>query len=125
MKNSIIFIEEKETGIVILNKTKSLNALDLEMAELLYDKLIVWGNKKRIKRVLIKGEGKAFCAGGDVKSVFLSSEASNLKKIFFYKEYKLNYAINQFSKPYLSIWDGIVMGGGVGGCYSVADQLGQ
>ena len=39
---------------------------------------------------------------------------SDLKKIFFYKEYKLNYQINNFSKPYLSIWNGVVMGGGIG-----------
>ena len=69
---------------------------------------------KNIKRVLLKGEGKAFCAGGDVKSVFLSSKISDLKKKFFFQEYKLNYAISQFNKPYLSIWNGIVMGGGVG-----------
>ena len=73
MSNSIIFEEQNETGIVLLNKPKALNALDLEMAELFYDKLNDWKNNKNIKRILIKGEGKAFCAGGDVKSVFLSS----------------------------------------------------
>ena len=35
------------------------------------------------ERRILKGEGKAFCAGGDVKSVFLSSGISNLKKEFF------------------------------------------
>ena len=114
MSNSIIFEEQNETGIVLLNKPKALNALDLEMAELFYDKLNDWKNNKNIKRILIKGEGKAFCAGGDVKSVFLSSNISNLKKKFFYKEYKLNFAISEFDKNYLSIWNGIVMGGGVG-----------
>ena len=29
-------------------------------------------------------------------------------------EYKLNNVINEFNKPYLSVWNGIVMGGGVG-----------
>ena len=29
-------------------------------------------------------------------------------------EYTLNYAISQFNKPYMSTWNGIVMGGGVG-----------
>ena len=37
-----------------------------------------------------------------------------MKEIFFRKEYLLNNNINQFTKNYLSIWDGIVMGGGVG-----------
>ena len=114
MTNSIIFQEKNETGIILLNNPKVLNALNLEMAELFFSKLNQWQNNNNIKRVLVKGEGKAFCAGGDVKSMFFSSGVSDLKKIFLFKEYKLNYAINQFTKPYLSIWDGIVMGGGAG-----------
>ena len=114
MNNSIIFDLQSETGIINLNRPKALNALDLEMAELFFSKLSQWNKDKKIKRVLLKGEGKAFCAGGDIKSMFLSSGVSDLKKIFLFKEYKLNYAISQFTKPYLSIWNGIVMGGGVG-----------
>ncbi len=114
MKNSIIFQEKNETGIILLNNPKVLNALDLEMAELFFSKLNQWQYNNNIKRVLLKGEGKAFCAGGDVKSMFFSSGVSDLKKNFLFTEYKLNYAISQFTKPYLSIWDGIVMGGGAG-----------
>ena len=97
-----------------LNKPKALNALDLEMAEAFLKQLNKWKIDKNIKRVLLTGEGKAFCAGGDIKSMFLSTKISNLKKNFLFKEYTLNYSISQFSKPYLSIWNGIVMGGGVG-----------
>ena len=114
MNNSIIFEEKSECGLIYLNRPKALNALDLEMTDLFYKKLNDWKNNIKIKRVLIKGNGRAFCAGGDVKSLFLSSGVSDLKKEFLFKEYKLNYLIDQFNKPYLSIWDGIVMGGGVG-----------
>ena len=78
------------------------------------DILLNWKKNKKIKQVLLYGEGKSLCAGGDVKSLFLSSNKNNLKKIFFQKEYLLNNSINEFPKNYLSIWDGIVMGGGVG-----------
>ena len=40
MTNSIIFQEKNETGIILLNNPKALNALDLEMAELFFFKLI-------------------------------------------------------------------------------------
>ena len=73
-----------------------------------------WKTDISIKRVLLTGEGKALCAGGDIKSLFLSSGKSNLKKLFLQKEYTLNYAISQFKKPYLTIWNGVVMGGGAG-----------
>ena len=114
MNNSIFFQEQDQTGIISLNNPDSLNALNLEMAELFSKKIVKWKNDKNIKRVLLKGKGKAFCAGGDVKSLFFSSKISNLKKKFLFKEYKLNYVISKFEKPYLSIWNGIVMGGGVG-----------
>ena len=114
MNNPIIFYVQSETGIIILNRPKTLNALNLEMAKSLLSKLKEWKSDASIKRVMLRGEGKSFCSGGDIKSLFFSSEKSNLKKLFLQTEYTLNYAISQFDKPYLSIWNGIVMGGGAG-----------
>ena len=114
MTDSIIFKRINNSGVIILNRPKALNALNLEMTELFLTQLEEWKLDKNIKRILISGEGKSFCAGGDVKAMFYSTGKSELKKNFLFKEYTLNYAIHQFPKPYLSIWDGIVMGGGVG-----------
>ena len=104
MSNFINFEVQTGTGIIRLNRPNALNALNLEMAKLFFCKLKEWQSDGSIKRVLLIGEGKAFCAGGDIKSLFLSSEESNLKKLFLQKEYSLNFAISQFSKPYFSIW---------------------
>ena len=114
MKKNINYEVINNTGIIHLNRAKALNALNLEMAECFLVQLKKWKYDSSIKRVLLTGEGKALCAGGDVKAIFLSTKESNLKKKFFQTEYTLNYAINDFKKPYLSIWNGIVMGGGVG-----------
>ena len=104
----------RSTGVITLNRPQALNALNIEMAELFSETLNKWSADKKIKRVLLKGEGNHFCAGGDVKKVHLSGNKSNLKKNFFSTEYKLNYEIYNFPKPYMSIWNGVVMGGGVG-----------
>ena len=77
-------------------------------------KLLEWEEKDNILRVLLVGEGKHFCAGGDVKSLVLAGKENSLKHDFFKIEYKLNYLISQFSKEFLSVWNGVVMGGGVG-----------
>ena len=114
MSNAINFKVQTGTGIIHLNRPNVLNALNLKMVELFFDKLKKWQFDSSIKRVLLMGEGQALCAGGDIKSLFLSSGKSNLKKLFLQKEYTLNYAISQFTKPYLSIWNGVVMGGGIG-----------
>ena len=110
----ILFEVKNSTGIITLNRPKALNALNLNMAIQLSNKLKEWEVDDAVERVLLLGEGKHFCAGGDVKSVHLSGPFSELKREFFSKEYSLNLQINNFSKPYMSIWQGVVMGGGVG-----------
>ena len=126
IKEFIQFSEENNTGLIKLNRPKALNALNYEMAKVFFEKLSDWNKNNYIKRVIVKGEGNAFCAGGDVKSLVLSSADNNLKKKFFRKEYILNNYINKFAKDYLSIWDGIVMGGGAGlsvyGNYRIATE---
>ena len=110
----IEFSIKDKTGIVKLKRPNALNALDYDMACSFLDILLEWKENIKIDRVLLHGEGKSLCAGGDIKSLFLSSGKNNLKEVFFQKEYLLNQTINEFPKNYLSIWDGIVMGGGVG-----------
>ena len=110
----ILFSETNQTGIIKLNRPKALNALNLEMAKKFYDKLLEWEENNNISRVILYGEGKHFCAGGDVKSLVLAGKKNQLKYDFFKIEYQLNYLISQFSKEFLSIWNGVVMGGGVG-----------
>lgn len=81
-----------------------------------------------------KGKIKpAFCAGGDVKKVYLAGidkedNKSSLTADFFRDEYQLNHMIATQAPhmPQVSIWDGVVMGGGVGlsvhGKYRVATE---
>ncbi len=68
--------------------------------------------------VVIKGEGRAFCAGGDVGALALQNkqgkEGQNKSKDFFSLEYKLDHMIATYNKPYIAFLDGITMGGGVG-----------
>ena len=54
------------TGIIVLNRPTALNALNLSMAEQFSDKLKEWEENDKIERVLLRGEGNHFCAGGDV-----------------------------------------------------------
>ena len=68
--------------------------------------------------VVIKGEGRAFCAGGDVATLAKQNKegksGQSQSKDFFSLEYKLDHLIATYSKPYIAFLDGITMGGGVG-----------
>ena len=81
MNQFINFEIKSNTGIIYLNRPKALNALNLEMAQLFLEKLKQWESDYNIERVLLLGEGKVFCSGGDVKSLVVSSDKQNLKKI--------------------------------------------
>ena len=116
MQTEIIFEEESRLGIIILNRPDVLNALSTEMCSLLDHQLTVWETDEAIKAVIIKGAGdKAFCAGGDVRTIVEQGYQENkMAEEFFAIEYKMNARIYHFKKPFIALLDGIVMGGGVG-----------
>lgn len=108
-------------GYAQLNAEKSLNALSLDMIRLLDPQLRRWAGDPQIACVVLHGAGeKAFCAGGDVRSLHRAIVAhdgpppnpENLA--FFSEEYALDYRIHRYPKPLLVWGSGIVMGGGLG-----------
>jgi enoyl-CoA hydratase/carnithine racemase len=113
-------------GIATLNAPKTLNGLSLEMARLLDAQLREWADDARIAVVVLQGAGeKAFCAGGDLHSLyrgmveFRDAAATDVRdnayaREFFAVEYRLDYRIHTFPKPLLCWGHGIVMGGGIG-----------
>ncbi|WP_338517604.1 enoyl-CoA hydratase/isomerase family protein [Alteromonas gracilis] len=111
---------ERLIGRLTLNKPKALNALDLEMATIMLDALMCWQSRDDIVAVVIDAEGdKAFCAGGDIVSMYNAMlESDNgippFLEDFFKTEYTLDYTIHNYTKPVLVWGSGIVMGGGMG-----------
>ncbi|GHF18662.1 enoyl-CoA hydratase [Kordiimonas sediminis] len=103
-------------GLITLNRPKALNSLTHGMAVAIKDQLAVWTKDDQVQAVVVTGSGeKAFCAGGDVVRVAQSYKAGTDEwRAFFHDEYLMNVAIAEFPKPYISLVDGITMGGGVG-----------
>lgn len=103
-----------------LNAPKNLNSLDMEMVHIMLQRVCKWNAEpSSAPRVaLISGTGgKAFCAGGDIKQVYESGTGKidpSIKQQFFHDEYVLDYFLTQMKPLQISLWNGIVMGGGVG-----------
>ena len=118
------FASEVETevqgrlGIITLNRPKALNALNLAMVEQLDTVLAAWAVDPAVDAVLIRSASeRAFCAGGDVRSIGIlpdPSERMSLGRAFFGTEYRVNWRINTFPKPFIALIGGIAMGGGLG-----------
>lgn len=107
-------------GVARLNAEKSLNALSLEMIELLAEQLPKWQDDPRIAAVWLEGTGeKAFCAGGNIVRLYESmqehgEQANPYAERFFTQEYQVDYLIHTYRKPLICWGHGIVMGGGLG-----------
>lgn len=116
MTDEVLFNQEGSFGVITLNRPKALNALTLNMILTLQRQLSLWKEDDSIHAVIVQAApGNAFCAGGDIRSLYLSGQVNDAEQMqFFWHEYRLNHFIHHFGKPYISLIDGMVMGGGVG-----------
>lgn len=120
--SDVLFELNSGVGEIILNRPKALNALNFEMVQAMTEKLLEWREDERVKFVILRAiPGKAFCSGGDIRAAYDEGSSNgkmpkpgSLKDLFFRKEYFLDHLIHTYPKPYLSLIDGINMGGGLG-----------
>lgn len=126
--DDVLFEVKNDVGIITLNRPKALNALNISMVKKILPALKEY--ESQVRMVIVEGVGeKAFCAGGDVKSITengVSSFSLEEGTTFFKHEYSMNSLIGKYKIPYISLINGITMGGGVGisvhGKYRVATE---
>ncbi|XP_056173551.1 3-hydroxyisobutyryl-CoA hydrolase 1-like isoform X6 [Syzygium oleosum] len=112
-----VLVEEKSfVRTLILNRPKQLNSASRYMISRLLELFLVYEKDSNVKLVILKGKGRAFCAGGDVAALVHDINNGNWKScaIVSWKVFTLNYLMATYSKPQVSILNGIVMGGGAG-----------
>jgi enoyl-CoA hydratase len=107
---------EDGVGFVTLNRPKAINSLNQGMVDELSTVLAGWEQEATVGVVVLSGAGeRGLCAGGDVVAIYHSARADGVAARRFWRdEYLLNAQIGRFPKAYVSLMDGIVMGGGVG-----------
>lgn len=106
-------------GFILLDRPKALNALTLDMVRAIAEALDVFERDERVARVVVASAGgRAFCAGGDIRLIYEQGRAGDhaAQLTFWREEYRLNRRIKRYSKPYVALIDGVVMGGGAGLC---------
>ncbi|QWW68320.1 enoyl-CoA hydratase/isomerase family protein [Rhizobium sp. WYJ-E13] len=114
---SEVIVERRGTaGLVRLNRPRALNSLTIPMVRAIAAALDDFAGDQSVASVVVMGEGeRGFCAGGDIRAIHLSGRAGDgLAETFWREEFRLNYRIANYPKPYVALMDGITMGGGVG-----------
>ncbi|RII09698.1 Carnitinyl-CoA dehydratase [Streptomyces sp. YIM 130001] len=102
---------------IVLNRPRALNALNHAMVRSIDEALTAWEHDPAVETVVITGAGeRGLCAGGDIRAVHDDARDSDGARsaLFWRDEYHLNARIARYTKPYVAVMDGFVMGGGVG-----------
>jgi enoyl-CoA hydratase len=126
MESHVIAEKRGALGLLTLSRPQALNALTHGMITALASALGNWATDAAIKSVAIRGEGRAFCAGGDVRAVRQAVlDGTQDGAALLRDEYRLNALIGSYPKAYVALLHGITMGGGAGvsvhGKYRLAD----
>jgi len=115
MYNNILFFTQNEIATILLNRPKQGNAFTNNMYKEIRNALEECRNEQSIRAVVIKGEGKNFCTGGDIQEFKELIE----KEIFIPEEMALDTAamtraVRQCPKPVIAKVNGAAAGAGFG-----------
>jgi 2-(1,2-epoxy-1,2-dihydrophenyl)acetyl-CoA isomerase len=111
---SLIVERAAQVATITLNRPDAFNALDLQLGRELFHAALEVDEDPDVRCVVVTGAGKAFCAGGDVKSF-----ADNLPRIgLLIKELTtyLHGAVSRLcrsDKPVIMAVNGVAAGGGL------------
>ena len=112
----IIISTDRAAGLVTLNRPAAHNALNTAMRSAMAAAFPRWARDPEIYAVVISSAWeRAFCAGGDVRELIEWGRSRRDDAIrSLAQEYALNWQLDCFAKPTVSLINGVVMGSGVG-----------
>ena len=112
MSETIQFEVDQGVGIIRLNRPEHMNSLTKEMMVALMDAAIQCDEDPNVRAALLTGNGKAFCAGADLKG-FLEQEALGpfVKELTVYLHAAVSRLV-RMDAPLVVAVNGTAAGGG-------------
>lgn len=101
-----------KVAILTLNRPEVFNSFNREMALKLQDELDACEKDVAVRAIVITGEGRAFCAGQDLKEVTSPELNPGFKKILEEHYNPIISRIRNIEKPVLAAVNGVAAGAG-------------
>ena len=101
-----------EVGIVALNRPEARNALDMDMRRELGELVFRVRDDKDLKALIITGNGGAFCAGGDLKSLAEDQPTASAGRDRVAALHSWFFELVNLEKPVIAAVDGPAFGAG-------------
>lgn len=112
-EEEVVLTENKgHVRLITLNQPRRLNVISPKVVYLLAQHMEQYEKDEDAKLVIIKGAGRAFSAGGDLKMFYDGRESKDSCLEVVYRFYWLCYHNFTYKKPQVSLVHGISMGGG-------------
>ncbi|RUU14389.1 enoyl-CoA hydratase/isomerase family protein [Mesorhizobium sp. USDA-HM6] len=108
----VTFETDGAVGIVTLRRPKKFNALDIPMLRALEAALDEAELAEDVRVVLIRGEGKGFCAGGDVEA-WAQLSAADFQVQWVRYGHRVLDRLARLRQPTIAVLSGHALGGGL------------
>ena len=111
-QNILVQVERDFIGVITLNRPQTMNTFTTQTAGELYQALIALDEEPTVRVVVLKAEGRAFCAGIDVNEM----EGKNAHELKAWVEHmeKPLAAMAAMKKPVITSVQGVAAANGAG-----------
>src|SRR5690606_8317161 len=110
--NSILLEIKNNIAYITLNRPEMFNSFNRDMALKLQNVLDDCGQNSEVRAIVLTGNGKAFCAGQDLKEVTSPELNPGFKKILDEHYNPIITRIRTIEKPILAAVNGVAAGAG-------------
>ncbi|WP_163517284.1 enoyl-CoA hydratase-related protein [Gelidibacter japonicus] len=110
--NSILLEIKNSVAYITLNRPEVFNSFNREMALRLQDTLDACEKNDEVRAIVLTGNGKAFCAGQDLKEVTSPELNPGFKKILEEHYNPIITRIRSIKKPIIGAINGVAAGAG-------------
>ena len=108
---AVLYSVENETATITLNRPNSLNSMNEDLVNTLLSVLQTAEGADNVRVIVLTGNGRAFCAGGDLSHLGALQDVV-MAQNFITKVGKLVEKIMSLNKPIIAMVNGIAAGAG-------------
>jgi 2-(1,2-epoxy-1,2-dihydrophenyl)acetyl-CoA isomerase len=110
---NLIFEKEERVAVLKLNRPEAFNAANIGLFEDIVKALEVCALDDEVKVIVLTGEGKAFCSGGDVAMFHSYSDPGEAIRQLTKRLYFTISGIRRVGKPVIAMINGTAAGAGI------------